>query len=123
MLKTVVLSIFTTFLITSGQVCWKLGFSKVGGFYLSDQSIPANLFRVLTNPFILTGFAVYIVATAFFMFLLSKFDISLVIPLSSVSFIFSLIAGAVIFHEEMSLTRVLGVVVIIVGILLVVKKP
>ncbi len=122
MLKTVVLSIFTTFLITSGQVFWKLGFSKIGGFYVSDQSVPANLFRVLTNPFILAGFAVYIVATAFFMYLLSKYDISLVIPLSSVSFVFSLLAGVFLFHEDISATRVAGVFVIIVGILLVLKK-
>lgn len=122
MIKTVMLSIFTTFLITSGQVCWKVGFGKIGGFYVSEQSLFANAFRILSNPFILAGFAVYIVATGFFMYLLSKFDISLVIPISSVSFVFSLAAGFFIFNEAISATRIMGVFVIIAGILLVLRK-
>ncbi|MGA2262688.1 MAG: EamA family transporter [Acidobacteriota bacterium] len=122
MIKIVILSTFTTLLITSGQVLWKLGLNRIGGFYLSEYGLFGNLFRILTNPFVIAGFVVYIIATGFFMFLLSKFDISLVIPISSVSFVFSLIAGAYIFHEQISLTRVTGVFVIITGILMVLKN-
>lgn len=57
--------------------------------------------RVFTNPFILSGFAVYVLATAFFMFLISKYEISLIIPVSSASFVFSLLAGFFIFNEAM----------------------
>lgn len=38
MLKTAVLSLSTTFLTTSGQVLWKVGFSKIGGFYVAEQT-------------------------------------------------------------------------------------
>ncbi len=122
MLKVVVLSITTTLLITSGQVLWKIGFAKIGGFYQAEAGIFDNVFRILTNPFVIAGFLVYIVATGFFMFLLSKYDISLVIPISSVSFVFSLAAGAWIFHEQISIMRVTGVLVIITGILMVLKN-
>jgi drug/metabolite transporter (DMT)-like permease len=122
MLKIIMLSTFTTLLITSGQVLWKLGLSRIGGFYLSEYSLLGNLFRILMNPFVIAGFVVYIIATGFFMFLLSKYDISLVIPISSVSFVFSLIAGAYIFHEQISLMRISGVFVIIAGILMVLKN-
>ena len=121
-MKLVLLSVFTTFLITSGQVLWKLGLGRIGGFYLSEAGIFSNLYRILSQPFMLAGFAVYIIATGFFMFLLSKYDISLVIPISSISFIFSLIAGACIFHEQISLMRIAGVLIIIAGILMVLKN-
>jgi drug/metabolite transporter (DMT)-like permease len=122
MIKIVALSVFTTFLITSGQVLWKLGLGRIGGFYLSEFSLFSNLLRIVSQPLIIAGFAVYAVATGFFMYLLSKYDISLVIPISSISFIFSLIAGACIFHEQISLMRVAGVFIIIAGILMVLKN-
>jgi drug/metabolite transporter (DMT)-like permease len=122
MLKVVVLSILTTLLITSGQVLWKVGLARIGGFYQADLGIFGNLYRIMANPFVIAGFAAYIVATGFFMFLLSKYDISLVIPISSISFIYSLIAGAWIFHEQISAMRVAGVLVIITGILMVLKN-
>lgn len=122
MLKIIILSTFTTLLITSGQVLWKLGLNRIGGFYLGEYGLVGNLYRILTSPFVIAGFAVYIIATGFFMYLLSRYDISLVIPISSVSFIFSLIAGAYIFHEQISLTRITGVFVIIAGILMVLKN-
>lgn len=122
MLKIILLSVFTTFLITSGQVLWKIGLQKSGGFYIAEMGLIHNVFRVLSNIWVFSGFVVYIIATGFFMFLLSKYDISLVIPISSVSFIFSLVAGAFIFNEQISLMRFIGVIVIIIGILLVLKS-
>lgn len=121
MLKVVLLSFFTTFLITSGQVLWKIGLDKIGGFYLAEKSILTNVFRIFSNGWIFSGFVVYAIATGFFMWLLSKFEISLVIPISSVSFIYSLMAGYWIFHETISPLRIVGVLFIIFGVILVVR--
>ena len=122
MLKVVILSISTTLLITSGQVLWKIGIQKAGGFYLPEQSIFENVFRILFNGWVLSGFVVYAIATGFFMWLISKFDISLIIPITSVAFIYSLLAGYFIFDEQISLVRVLGVLLIIAGVFFVVKN-
>jgi len=122
MIKTVLLAISTTLLITSGQVLWKIGIQKAGGFYLPEQSIIGNLFRILFNGWVFSGFVVYAVATGFFMWLISKFDISLIIPITSVAFIYSLLAGYFIFGEQISLYRVFGVLLIIAGVFFVVKN-
>jgi drug/metabolite transporter (DMT)-like permease len=122
MIKTVLLAISTTLLITSGQVLWKIGIQKAGGFYLPEQSIIGNLFRILFNGWVFSGFVVYAVATGFFMWLISKFDISLIIPITSVAFIYSLLAGYFIFGEQISLLRVFGVLLIIAGVFFVVKN-
>lgn len=122
MFKVVLLSVFTTLLITSGQVLWKIGLQKAGGFYLPENSIVQNVFRVLFNGWVFSGFVVYAIATGFFMWLISKFDISLVIPITSVAFIYSLLAGYFIFHEPISLVRIAGVLLIIAGVFLVVRN-
>lgn len=122
MLKVVILSISTTLLITTGQVLWKIGIQKAGGFFLPDQSIFDNVIRILFNGWVLSGFVVYAIATGFFMWLISKFDISLIIPITSVAFIYSLLAGYFIFNEQISLVRIFGVLLIIAGVFFVVKN-
>lgn len=122
MFKVVLLSFFTTFLITSGQVLWKIGLQKIGGFYIAEKSILGNVVRIISNGWIFSGFVVYAIATGFFMWLLSKFEISLVVPISSVAFIYSLMAGYWIFHETISPLRIVGVLCISVGVFLVVRN-
>jgi drug/metabolite transporter (DMT)-like permease len=122
MFKVVLLSVFTTLLITTGQVLWKIGLQKIGGFYLAEKSILENIIRIVFNGWIFSGFVVYALATGFFMWLLSKFDISLVIPITSVAFIYSLLAGYWIFHENISPMRIAGVIFIIFGVFLVVRN-
>ena len=122
MFKVVLLSVFTTLLITTGQVLWKIGLQKIGGFYMAEKSIVENFFRIIFNGWIFSGFVVYAIATGFFMWLLSKFEISLVIPISSVAFIYSLMAGYWIFHETISPLRIVGVLCIVFGVFLVVRN-
>ena len=64
-------TIITTLLITIGQVLWKLGIEKSGGFYVSDQTWIENIFRILFNYHVLIGFILYALATVFFMYLLA----------------------------------------------------
>jgi len=122
MLKPVLLTFLTSILITLGQICWKFGLIKTGGLYLKEQGLFENMFRLLSNWQIISGFALYIIATGFFMYLLQEFEISLVIPLSSISFIFSLIAGKWFFHENVNYWNWIGVLVIIIGIVFISKK-
>ncbi len=122
MFKVVLLSFFTTFLVTSGQVLWKIGLEKIGGFYIAEKSILENFVTIISNGWIFSGFVVYAIATGFFMWLLSKFEISLVIPISSVAFIYSLMAGYWIFHETISPLRIVGVLCIVFGVFLVVRN-
>ncbi len=122
MVKVVLLSFFTTFLITTGQVLWKIGLQKIGGFYLPEKSIIQNFFRIILNEWIFSGFIVYAIATGFFMWLLSKYEISLVIPISSVAFIYSLIAGHLLFNEQVTVWRLAGVLLIIGGVVMVVRN-
>jgi multidrug transporter EmrE-like cation transporter len=122
MFKLILLSFFTTLLTISGQVLWKIGLLRIGGFYRDEYGVIGNAMRIIGNPQVIAGFFLYVVATGFFMFLISKYDMSLVIPLGSVSFVFSLIAGACIFHEHVTMFRIAGVFVIIAGIFMVLKN-
>ena len=122
MIKVIVFTVITSILITGGQVLWKIGLHNINGFYLKEYNLFENIYRIIKSGYILTGFAVYVLATGFFMYLLSKHELSLIIPIMSISFIFALIAGIIFFHEEVNTYRWFGVVVIILGVYLITKS-
>jgi undecaprenyl phosphate-alpha-L-ara4N flippase subunit ArnE len=75
----------------------------------------------LLNPvFALAG-----ICTLFGMFLwmyiLKRYEFSIVYPLTSISFIFSLVAAPWILHESVPLTRWVGVGFILIGVFFVAK--
>jgi len=115
-------TVITSVLITLGQVLWKLGISKSGGFYISDQSLLINLQRVLFNPYVLLGFVLYGIATVVFMYLISNYQVSFIIPISSISYIFALIAGRYVFGEVVEVPHIIGVILIMGGVSLIAIK-
>jgi drug/metabolite transporter (DMT)-like permease len=100
-----------------GQTAWKMGLEKLE----LHGSIVAKLFQILFSPLILLGFALYIVATIIWMFLLSKFPLSYLYPLQSFAYIISLFVGLFVFKEFIPPTRWIGTCVILFGVYLVVK--
>ena len=116
------LTIITSLLVTVGQILWKLGLQDFNKYLSQDNLSFKNVFIILRSGYILSGFIIYLTATGFFMYLLFKYEISMIIPLSSISFIFSLIAGVIIFNEDVNIYRWLGVIVIILGVYLIAKS-
>ena len=55
------------------------------------------------------------------MFVLKHYDLSLAYPLTAISFILSLVAGALIFGEAVPATRWIGVVLIMAGVFFVAR--
>jgi undecaprenyl phosphate-alpha-L-ara4N flippase subunit ArnE len=50
------------------------------------------------------------------MAVLKRYDLSLAYPLTAISFVLSLFAGSLIFHEAIPGTRWIGVVLVMVGV-------
>ncbi len=122
MIIAILLTIFTTILIAIAQVLWKIGLEKIGGFYLTEQTIFQNIIRVGFSIYILSGLVLYALATVIFLYLLNQYPISLIVPLSSISFIFTMIAGIVIFKEQVNYINWIGAIVILIGVFLITKK-
>lgn len=122
MIAAILLTVLTTVLIALAQVLWKIGLDKIDGFYLPESSIFENIVRVAFSVYIISGILLYVIATVIFLFLLNKYPISLIVPLSSISFIFTMIAGIVIFKEQVNYINWIGAIVILIGVFLITKK-
>lgn len=102
-------------LLVGGQTMWKIGLSHRK---ISDiQSIIVTMF----TPWVIGGIVLYVIATVVWIYLLSKFPISLLYPLQSLAYVLTLFIAIFVFHEHVSWLRWTGVAVILLGAGLVVK--
>ena len=99
-----------------GQTLWKLGAAG------KEIHSLAPLLRLFLNPFVIAGLAVYAFSSALWLYILNKGDLSFVYPIQSTAFIFALIVGATIFKEQLTPYKIIGVLVICLGVVLITRK-
>lgn len=122
-LKTFAVAVFCIMLLVAGQTCLKVGLLKVGGTsFLGGGPLLSNILKLFSTPFIFLGFAFYGVSAILWLDVLSKLDFSMAFPLVSMTYVFALIIGAFLFHETVSLTRILGVFLIVGGLFFIIRS-
>ncbi len=77
------------------------------------------LLTALVNPFILLGIALLIFWTLTRITLLSLADLSYVLPITSIGYVLSALAGWFFLHEAITRPRALGIALITAGAMLV----
>ena len=98
-----------------GQLVLKVAVNQMGKLELS---IPA-LVAMATNPTLLVALAIYAVSAVLWLLALMKADLSFAYPFLSLTYIAVFIGGAVLFHDQITLLRFLGFVVIMAGLLVI----
>lgn len=78
-------------------------------------------FGLLTNWWFLACGICYGIASLLWMYILKNFPFSMAYPMISLSYIFGMFAAILFFHEQVSLSRWLGVLLIVLGCGLILK--
>lgn len=113
-----ILYIFGTIIFTVfGQLIIKWQMSK-------HQDLPAlffekvlYLFMLFLNPWILTGFIFAFLAALCWMAAMTKFQLSYAYPFMGLNFVLVFIFSNVLFKEPVSFTKVIGLALIVLGII------
>ena len=110
-------------LIVTGQAFWKVAIEKSGGLAQIQPPYIKSIFLLLISPYMLSGIIIYLGATIYWMYLLGKFEYSSVYPtLISFACFNAMILGVLFFRESVTILKCIGVLLIISGIYLIVKK-
>jgi drug/metabolite transporter (DMT)-like permease len=121
--KIISLIILIDLLESTYEFFFKKGMLMVGEFNFSTLSIMSDYAaRVLSNGWIWMGFAIIIIETLMWFAVLSKIDLSVAFPVASSSYIFILLISIFFLHEDVGLNRLVGTVLIILGIYLVARS-
>jgi drug/metabolite transporter (DMT)-like permease len=98
-----------------GLLTFKVGAHRDLHFSLSNSTLSIN-----ANTFVFVGAFCYIISFFLYLFLLSKLELSYLIPLgTAVSYLITFAAGILLFKETISFHGILGAGLIIVGALII----
>jgi multidrug transporter EmrE-like cation transporter len=112
----VILILASVTLSVAGQLVLKSGVDRLGSLSLSRGGAIVAAARLVTNPLIWLGFAIYGVGTFFWLAALSRVELGYAYPFLSLSYVLVMLASWLFFREELSVSRCLGVAVICLGV-------
>lgn len=115
-MRTLLVVLIATMCAAIGESFLSYGMRRIGH---ANPSIGEWFAMVATNPHVLIG--VLFLAGFFFLYLaaLSWADLSYVMPLTALSYLFAAVLAKVYLKEDISWLRWTGIIVIVVGIALV----
>ena len=106
-------------LSATGQILLKKGMTQTGAITLSSNQIVSILWRIASNPYVIIGLMIYVCGTVFWLAALSRVDLSYAYPFASLSYIVMLTASWLLFHENITPVRLLGTLIVALGVLVI----
>ncbi|MDJ0725691.1 MAG: hypothetical protein QNJ38_11310 [Prochloraceae cyanobacterium] len=102
---------------SAGDIFMAKGMKKIGKVGLAPVPQMLKLLgRIITSPLILTGIVCYAISFSTFLSLLSWADISLIRPVTAIGYMVSLLGAKYFLQEKITPGRLLGVIVITIGV-------
>lgn len=116
------LILFAVLLNTAAQILIKMGMTSIGHFDFQSKNFFPILIKMIQTPTLLCGMFIYVFSLGAWLMTLSRVDVSLAYPLTSLGYIFTALVGYYVLHEDMNLTRIFGIFVIMIGVYLVTRS-
>ena len=111
MITMILLMLLQTAMLAFSQVALKLGMEGMKW----EWSWSFIWHHVILNAWLMIAVALMIGANLFWLWMLHKYPLSQVYPLTSLGFIFGMLSGWLIFHEQVGYLQWFGVMLVIIG--------
>ena len=118
MLRIIIIAFSQSALLAVAQFLLKIGLNKVEGSYAMTWSY---IKQYLSWQMCFAGI-IYIIAMAVWLYMLKKFPLSLVYPLTSISYIFTIVLSIIFLQEKIFWPQWIGVAFIMFGVSLLAIK-
>ncbi len=107
----IIIVLACTLLVAIGQYLIKLGANQ-----LSHAGLVATMIGIFTIPQLFAGYCLYGVFTVLFVYALRHGELSILYPLIALGYVWVTITAVVAFHESMNPFKIVGLLVIILGV-------
>ncbi|HSW91241.1 MAG TPA: EamA family transporter [Candidatus Saccharimonadales bacterium] len=111
------LLIINVFLMASGQLLFK----RSADFINHNPTMPFPM-NYVTNTWFYAAVLIFGISTVVWTQVLTKIPLSIAYPITSFSYLLTLLGALVIFHEQLEPSSIIGVVIIMVGIAVITLK-
>ncbi len=114
--------IFMTLAFTIyGQLIIKWRVTCAGSMPHNPTGVALYLMHLLLNPWVISGLFAAFLASLNWMMAVSKLPLSYAYPFMSLAFPLTIILSAVIFHEVITIPKIIGTALIIGGVMVLAK--
>ena len=111
--KYILTALLTIFLISIGQILFKLGANTLDSrFEILNIS---QILNIVSNKYLIFAIFIYILSTTLWIYTLSKLELSFGYILMSLSFPIILILSSIVLHEEISFYKIISVTLIVLA--------
>lgn len=118
--QTVALALLCVLFTTLAQISLKIGVSAgPAQAALQNEGLQGFLLRALLQPFVIAGFALYVLSTFLWLLVLARADVSFAYPFVSLGFVLIAMYAYYFLGEPMAPARLGGIVLISAGVWLV----
>ena len=108
----------TILLTVYGQLTIKWHVLKAGAFPESSLGKIIFLGNLLLNPWVISAFLAALLASLTWMAAMTKLPLSHAYPFMSLAFVLVLIFSGVLFQEPMTSPKIIGIVLVILGLII-----
>lgn len=116
------LIVSVTFNVTA-NILLKTGVTKTGGISAETANIITNIAKVAFSPFIIFGLFLYGLSFLIWLRVLTFNDLSRAYPIfATIVFMLTTIGSIRFLNEEISLARIVGIIIMLVGIFIVARS-
>lgn len=118
-MKNLLLILACVALGVGGQLLLKFGMTSSGDRVDEVTDVLPRLLGAATNPVVLGGLFLYALSAAIWLIVLTRADLSFAYPMLSLGYVLVMVLSRVLFHESIGTARVLGTLVICLGVFLI----
>lgn len=106
----------------AAQLLLKAGTNAIGHFTFSTENILPIGMKIASEPHILGGLVCYVVSVVVWIMALSRVEVSIAYPMLSIGYLVNAIAAWYLFGEAVTVMRMTGIGIIIVGVYIVARS-
>ena len=111
---TIILILISVALGVIGQILIKQGVMSAGAVGFNKE-----VFKLTLKPFVILGLFSYAVSSIFWLLVLSRTELSYAYPMVALGYVLVFFFSWWFFHDKVTVTRIMGLVLIIAGVILV----
>ena len=106
---------------TAAQVLLKKTMMNFDNMSIIFRHFWQSAWQIALSPYFISGMACYVISLFVWLLVLSKLEVSVAYPMASLGYIGTALVGYWMFNDPMTASKIIGILVIIVGVYLVAR--
>lgn len=111
------LTILCTLMLAAGQLLFKTAAEQIK----FAGRVPELIWNAASNPYLLTGLAIYAAATALWIWVLREAPLSIAYPITALAFVIVPLLSVAIFKEPFHVKYIYGGLLIVIGVIVIAR--